>query len=165
MNEALEKLIDALREELQQYGEMLARLDQQQEYVTRRASEDLLQTTAEIEVQSQTMQQVRRLRAESLAVVARSLDCASDATFAEIIPQLPVNYRPLVTALVQENNESLGRIHQRSRQNHILLCRSLEMMGRLLGTLMPGSASPVYTDKMNVSNGAFPAHALYQAIG
>lgn len=165
MNEALEKLINALREELQQYGEMLARLDQQQEHATRRASEDLLQTTAEIEVQSQTMQLARRIRIESLSAVARSVGCASEATFAEVIPLLPADYRPLVTALVQENNESLGRIHQRSRQNHILLCRSLELMSRLLGNLMPGNSSPVYTDKMHVSSGAFPAHAMYQAIG
>lgn len=165
MNEALENLISALREELQQYGEMLARLDQQQEYVTTRSSEDLLEATAAIEMQSQTMQQARQLRVKSLTAVAHSLHCASDATFAEIIPRLPADYRPLVTALVQENNESLGRIHQRSRQNHILLCRSLELMGRLLSSLMPGSSSPVYTDKMHVSNGAFPAHAMYQAIG
>lgn len=165
MNEALEKLINALREELQQYGEMLARLDQQQEYVTSRSSEDLLQATAEIEMQSQTMQQARRLRIESLAALAQTLGAARDATFAEIIPQLPADYRPLLMALVQENNESLGRIHQRSRQNHILLCRSLELMSRLLGNLVPGSSSPVYTDKMHVSIGAFPAHAMYQAIG
>lgn len=165
MNEALEKLIQALREELQQYGEMLARLDQQQEHVTRRASEDLLQSTSEIEVHSQTMKQARQARVDCQAEVARELGLESDATFAQIVPKLPGQYRPLVVALVQENNESLGRIHQRSRQNHILLCRSLEMMGRLLGNLMPGSNSPVYTDKMNVSNGAFPAHAMYQAIG
>jgi hypothetical protein len=165
MNEALEKLIQALREELQQYGEMLARLDQQQEHVTRRASEDLLQSTSEIELHSQTMKQARQVRTDCQATVARELGLESDATFAEIIPKLPGQYRPLVVALVQENNESLGRIHQRSRQNHILLCRSLELMSRLLGNLMPGSHSPVYTDKMNVSSGAFPAHAMYQAIG
>ena len=128
MNEALEKLIHALREELQQYGEMLARLDQQQEHVMTRTSENLLETTAGIEVQSQAMQLTRKTRIELQAEVARTLGLASDAIFAEIIPKLPVNYRPLVTALVQENNESLGRIHQRSRQNHLLLCRSLELM-------------------------------------
>lgn len=165
MNEVLQKLIHALREELQQYGEMLARLEEQQEHAIRRASEDLLQATAAIEMQSQTMQLARQIRIASLAEVARSLELPAEATFGEIIPKLPADYRPLVTALVQENNESLGRIHQRSRQNHILLCRSLEMMSRLLGTMLPGSSSPVYTDKMNVNSSAFPAHAMYQAIG
>jgi len=165
MNEALENLIQALRDELQQYGEMLARLDQQQHHVINRRTEDLLQTTSEIEMQSKVMQQARHLRTEHQTAVALTLGLLPDASFAQIVPALPGNYRPLVQALVQENNESLGRIHQRSRQNHMLLCRSLEMMSRLLSSFMPGSNNPVYTDKMDVSNGAFPAHAIYQAIG
>lgn len=164
MNEALEKLIQALREELQQYGEMLARLDQQQEYVTRRVSEDLLQSTAEIEVQSKVLHAVRRVRTDCQGEIARQLDLAGDADFSDIIPKLPGDYRPLVAALVQENNESLLRVHQRSRQNHVLMCRSLELMSRLLGGLLPGSAT-VYTDKGGLLSGAFPAHAMYQAIG
>jgi len=165
MNDALENLIQALRDELQQYGEMLARLDQQQECVMSRRSEELLEATGGIEVQSQAMQLSRHHRVDFQAEVARTVGLPGDATFAEIIPKLPENYRPLVQALIQENNESLGRIHQRSRQNHIMLCRSLEMMSRLLGNLVPGSNSPVYTEKGGVSSGAFPAHAIYQAIG
>lgn len=165
MNDALENLIQALRDELQQYGEMLARLDQQQECVMSRRSEELLEATGGIEVQSQAMHLSRHCRVELQAEVARSVGLAGDASFAEIIPKLPENYRPLVQALIQENNESLGRIHQRSRQNHIMLCRSLEMMSRLLGNLVPGGTSPVYTEKGSVSSGNFPAHAIYQAIG
>ena len=130
-----------------------------------RASENLLEATAGIEVQSQAMQLTRKTRIELQGEVARELGFTGDATFAEIIPKLPVNYRPLVTALVQENNESLGRIHQRSRQNHLLLCRSLELMSRLLGSLLPGSSSPVYSGNGSVTGGTFPAHAMYQAIG
>lgn len=165
MKDALEKLIQALREELQQYGEMLARLDQQQECVMTRRSEELLEATGGIEVQSQAMHLSRHSRVELQAEVARAVGLASDAPFADIIPRLPEDYRPLVQALIQENNESLGRIHQRSRQNHIMLCRSLEMMSRLLGSLVPGSASPVYTEKGSVNSGTFPAHAIYQAMG
>ncbi len=164
MNDALEKLIQALREELQQYGEMLARLDQQQDHVTQRSADELLQSTAGIEVQSQALHASRRVRVEQQQEIARALGLAGDATFAEIIPQLPGDYRPLVTALVQENNESLLRVHARSRQNHVLMCRSLELMSRLLGGLLPGSAT-VYTDKGGLLNGSFPAHAMYQAIG
>lgn len=165
MNDALEQLIHALREELQHYGEMLARLDQQQEHAMNRMSEPLLEATAGIEVQSQAMQLARKTRVAAQAGVASSLGLASDATFAEIIPKLPADYRPLVGALVQENNESLMRIHNRSRQNHLLLCRSLELMSRLLGNLLPGASSPVYSGNGNVTGGNFPAHAMYQAIG
>jgi len=164
MNEALQKLIQALREELQQSGEMLARLEEQQGYASPQTYEDLLQATAAIETQSQTMQRARRLRIESLAEVARSLNLAGEATVGEIILNLPADYRPLLTALVQENNESLGRIHHRSRQNHSLLSRSLELMSRLQGNARPGGANPVPTDKLDVSS-AFAGQVIKQAVG
>ncbi len=115
MNEALEKLIQALREELQQYGEMLARLDQQQEHVTRRASEDLLQSTSEIELHSQTMKQARQVRTDCQATVARELGLESDATFAEIIPKLHG-----CNATIGANNLLLFRCQsvERSRRGH-----------------------------------------------
>jgi hypothetical protein len=165
MNQPLEKLIEALREELQQYGEMLARLDQQQEHVMARRSEDLLQSTAEIEMQGQALQRCRHVRGECQATVARAAGLTGDATFAELIPQLPAEVQPLVAALVQDNNESLMRIHERSRQNHMMLCRSMELMSRLLGNLLPTIPTPTYTDKGGVAGGKFPAHAIYQAIG
>jgi len=61
-----------------------------------------------------------------------------DITFASLVPQLPPDYRPLVGALVEENNHLLVRVQQRARQNHLLLSRSLEMMQSFLNTLMPG---------------------------
>jgi hypothetical protein len=162
MNEALEKLIQALREELQQSGEMLARLEEQQGCASPQSYEDLLQATAAIETQSQTMQRARRLRIESLEEVACSLNLPGEATVGEIILKLPADYRPLLTALVHENNESLGRIHHRSRQNHSLLSRSLEMMSRLQGAVRTGSATPVHTDKLDVSS-TFAGQAIKQA--
>jgi hypothetical protein len=164
MNEALENLIQALREELQQYGEMLARLDEQQEHVTTRAAEALLESTAAIEVQTKVLHEARRVRSSRQQEVARGLGLAGDAAFGDLLPNLPGNYRPLVGALVQENNELLVRVQQRSRQNHILLCRSVELMSRLLSSLLPAGAT-VYTEKGDVQSGAFPAHAMYQAIG
>jgi hypothetical protein len=164
MNEALEKLIQALREELQQCGEMLARLDQQQKHVTSPAADALLKSTAEIEAQSKALHESRRARTDRQRELARELGLMSDASFEDIIPQLPADYRPLMMALVHETNESLLHLHQSSCQNHILMCRSLELMSRLLGDLLPGSATNG-TDKGGLLSGAFPAHATHQAIG
>ena len=164
MTRAIQDLIQALREELQSYGEMLARLDQQQELVMRRAPDDLLQATAGIETQSRAIIEARRVRADGQRAVALALELEADAEFGEIVPKLPADFRPLMTALVQENNELLVRVHQRSRQNHVLLCRSLELMSRLLGSLLPGSGT-VYTEKGDVLGAFAPAKSSYQAIG
>jgi len=164
MSEARNDLINALRQELQQYGEMLARLDYQQDLVMDRAPSDLLQSSADIESQSQVVQSARQWRIERQREVALSLGLAEEAAFAEIIPRLPEDYRPLVEALVQENNELLIRVQQRSRQNHLLLARSLEFMHRMIGTLVSGG-SPVYTDKGNLIGGLMAGKSLYQAVG
>lgn len=164
MIDQLQALISALREELQQYGEMLARLDQQQELVTRRAPDDLLQSTSEIEAQTQVIHEARRLRREQQQQVARALQLPVDAPFADIIPCLPADYRPLMGALVQENNELLVRVQQRSRQNHVLLSRSVELMNRLISSLLPGG-SPVYTGNGSLNGALLPVRSLYQAMG
>ena len=59
MIEFVEKLVGALREELQHYGEMLARLDDQQEMVMRRAPVPLLESIPQVQAQSATLTQAR----------------------------------------------------------------------------------------------------------
>lgn len=164
MIESLQNLIHALREELQQYGEMLARLDQQQEFVTRRVPDELLSSTAEVEAQSRSIQNARRQRLQWQREVAGALRLPANAPFADITPRLPENYRPLVTALVQENNELLTRVQQRSRQNHVLLSRSLELMSRLIRTLIP-SGSPVYTGNGRLKAAVLPRRSIYADMG
>ena len=63
MNEQVQPLIDALREELQQYGEMLALLDQQQDLVVRRDTGQLLENLAAINAQTSVVQIARQYRA------------------------------------------------------------------------------------------------------
>ncbi len=165
MIEKLKELIGALREELQQYGEMLARLDYHQDLVMRRQTQNLLESVAEVEAQGLVIQKARRHREQCQRQLARGLGLGDEATFAQMIPMLPEDYRPLLGALVQENNELLVRIQQRSRQNHLLLARMVEMMQRFMGTLFPGNASPVYNQAGAVFGPAAPPRSLYEAVG
>jgi len=165
MIEKIQNLIHALRDELQQYGEMLALLDQHQELVMRRATDELLPSVEDIQAQGAVIQEVRRRRAECQRLVSHELHLADGATFADLVPLLPEDYRPLLGALVQENNELLTRVQQRSRQNHLLLARTLEMMQRFMSTLFPGSASPVYNEMGSVLGRAVSMHSLYEAVG
>src|SRR5262245_8676654 len=164
MTRTIEDLIQALREELQSYGEMLARLDRQQELVMHHAPNDLLQATVEIEAQNRAMLDARRLRMAAQQVVALDLDLAGDTEIDKIVLKLPADFRPLISALVRENGESLARVHQLARHNHILLCRSLELMSRLLGGLLPGSGMG-YTEKGDVLGAFALAKLAYQTTG
>jgi flagellar biosynthesis/type III secretory pathway chaperone len=165
MNELLQNLIEALREELKEYGEMLALLDQQQQMVMHRQTQDLLQCVAAINAQSETIAAARREREKRQRHIAAELGLPEDTPFATLIPHLPAGHRPLVQALVQENNALLVRVQQRARQNHLLLSRVVELMQRFLGTLFPGSQPATYTDTGHMLAAALPQRSLYDAVG
>ncbi|MEN9573753.1 MAG: hypothetical protein RL514_1608 [Verrucomicrobiota bacterium] len=165
MTDTLQRLIEALRDELQQYGEMLALLDQQQDQVCTRATDDLLPTVAHLHEQSTVVQGARRQREECRAAVARTLGQHDEAPFADLIPRLPAPFRPLVQALVDENNDLLRRVQQRARQNHFLLSRSVELMQNVIGSLVPQARPLTYGHAGTMAPPALPARMLYDAVG
>lgn len=165
MTDSLQQLIQALREELQQYGEMLARLDRQQEYVTQRASDDVMQSVSLIQEQTLTIQSSRSLREKWRRKISNEIGVADDSSFRALIPLLPLEYRPLVRALVEENNELLVRVQQRVRQNHLLLTRSMELMQGFLNTLFPSRETNVYNDHGSRRNSSVIGSPLYEAVG
>lgn len=165
MKDLLQNLIEALREELKEYGEMLALLDQQQEMVMRRRTQDLLPCVAAINAQAETIAATRLEREQRQRHITLQLELGDNAPFSALIPQLPAEYRPLVQALVQENNALIVRIQQRARQNHLLLSRAVELMQRFIGTLFPGSQPTTYNDTGRVLAGDLPQRSVYDAIG
>ena len=146
MTEFVEKLVAALREELQQYGEMLARLDDQQELVMRRAAASVLESVPHVQTQSAILTQAREIRFASMKALCTTLRLPPETSFKDLLPNVPANYRPLLEALVQENNELLQRIHQRARQNHILLSRTVESMQHVINSLGIHRPTTVYDD-------------------
>ena len=165
MKELLEHLIEALREELKEYGEMLALLDQQQQMVTHRQSQDLLQSAASVNAQVEAIAAARGEREQRQRHIALQMELAENAPFATMIPHFPSQYRPLIEALVQENNELLVRVQQRARQNHLLLNRAVELMQRFIGSLFPGTPPATYNEMGRMPVAALPQRSMYDAIG
>jgi len=165
MNELLHNLIEALREELKQYGEMLALLETQQQLVIQRQTEELLGNVSDVNAQVEAIQAARREREQHQRHLARLLALPEQAGFAEILPRLPAVYQPLVQALVQENNELLTRVQQRARQNHVLLSRAVELMQRFISTLCPGAAPATYNESGRTLTVLQTPHLLYNAVG
>lgn len=165
MNEHLNNFIEALREELKQYGEMLALLDQEQELVMRRQTIGIPPCVAAINAQADTLNVVCHEREQRQRHLARTLELGEEATFKELTSRLPADYQPLVQALVQENKELLVRVQQRARQNHLLLSRMVELMQKLISSFLPGAGPATYTDGGLVLATGAPQPPLYEAIG
>ena len=165
MTESIQKLITALREELQEYGEMLALLDRQQQHIMARAADEVFQTISLIKSQGSAIETARARRDECRRVIAEGLDQAEDSNFTVLIPLLPADYRPLVKALVDENNELLVRVQQRARQNHLLLNRSVELMQGLLNSLFATRETRVYNDHGAMETHTVAKRPIYDAVG
>ena len=165
MNELLSNLIEALREELKQYGEMLALLDQQQQLVVQRQVAELPDNVNGVNAQAGVISAARQEREQRQRHLARLLAQPENTSFTILIPLMPSDYRPLVDALVRENNELLVRVQQRARQNHLLLSHCVELMQQLINSVFPGVSPTTYDGSGHIPVGAVPPQPLYQAVG
>jgi flagellar biosynthesis/type III secretory pathway chaperone len=165
MMKSIKLLIDALRDELQNYGEMLAMLDRQQEYLIARAVSEVFQSISLIKAQGGAILQSRDRREECRRAVAEDCSQPQDASFTALIPLLPADYQPLLHALVDENNEMLVRVRRRAHQNHLMLRRSVELMQELLNTLLPSRQGSVYDDTGCRSASIAAPRRFYEAVG
>jgi flagellar biosynthesis/type III secretory pathway chaperone len=165
MLKSIQLLIDALRDELQNYGEMLVLLDRQQEHLVARAASEVLQSISLIKAQGAAIQQACARREECRCAVAEDWRQSREASFGDLIPWLPADYQPLLRALVDENNELLMRVRRRVRQNHLMLRRSLELMQELLNTLLPSCQAFIDDGTGNRPACATAPRKLYEAVG
>lgn len=164
MNELISHLIESLREELTQYGEMLALLDHQQNLVMHRQSNDLLQSVTNVNGQIEIINAARRERDQRRIRLARALNLNGEAGFGSIVPLLPLDYQGLIKELVQENNELLVRVKQRARQNHAMLSRATELMQQFLNALSPAPVAATYNITGVVAGERVPQHSMLEAI-
>ncbi|MDR3459828.1 MAG: flagellar export chaperone FlgN [Verrucomicrobiae bacterium] len=165
MKELLSNLIESLREELKQYGEMLALLDQQQQFVMRRQTAALPDNVHSINAQAEVLAGARHEREQRQRNLARLLELPESAGFKILIPKLPPDYQPLVDALVAENNELLIRVQQRARQNHLMLSHCVDLMSQLIHSIFPAAKPVTYDGNGHAPAGMIPAQSLYQAVG
>ena len=161
----LPRLIEALRHELHQYGEMLALLDRQQEAVMVRAGDEVLQSVTAISDHLPHVAAARHERETCQQQIGEALRRPEGTDFTELMPLLPEKFRPAVEALVRENNELLIRVQQRARQNHLLLSRSVELMQRCMHALIPASPPTTYNGAGSVEASPPQPQPLYEAVG
>jgi len=165
MKASIERLVSALREELKHYGEMLALLERQQELIVARATNDMLNYVAQIQAQGRNIELARAHREDCRGALAVEENRPQDAAFADLIPVLPQPYRPLLQALVEENNALLTRVRQRANQNHLMLSRSLELMQSFVNSLFQARESVVYNEQGARQSRRDCARPVYEGMG
>ncbi len=159
MTDSLDNLIESLREELTQYGELLALLEAQQQHILER-SPDLVQEGAhQIRVQTQHLERLKGHREITRKQLYADLSLEATARLGDSLDRLPPEYRPLVQALVDDNRFSITRIRKLARQNHLLLNRSLTTANELVDSLYDNGQPSIYGE-----DGRFPTESRGQSI-
>ena len=116
----LNDLIEALREELQQYGEMLARFDDAAANNVPDTAEDAPVWVQTFQEQQEVVELTLRRREQVQRRLADCLCLPAEAVLTEIIPLLPRSHQMVVGALMDENKELSARVQQRANQRRQL---------------------------------------------
>lgn len=147
MQNLLEELAAALRDELEEYGEMLALLAEQQEAIFARKVEEVSEIDEQIEGVAATIGLRRQRREEKFCQAALAYDAPQDRPLKDILPSFPESQRPLFTALIDEINDLLEVTRRKARQNQILLGRILETAREVLQSFSPEPSSAGYDSR------------------
>jgi hypothetical protein len=110
------------------------------------------------------LKSVRQAREQVQRRLAASLNQPETTSLLQLAPQLPPDYRPLITALAEENGALLQRVQQRARQNDFLLRRSLEMMKNLLQSLVPVPQGGAYDGSGRAAEFNLPSPVMCEAL-
>jgi len=161
---ALQPLIRALREELEQYGAVLALLEEQQQLVVDRSIDEVLRSVDTLNREMAVVSRMREERDRLRVALARACGLPEDESLEGIAAQLPDEQRPLLQGLVLEGRRTLQRMQHRARQNHLLIQRSMEVMEQFIGALFPDAGTPTYTAGGQVQSVRIAQRPVYENV-
>ena len=146
-----EELADLLREELQEYGEFLTLLNEQQEAILSHDASELQRLENAIQSQIQATQQIRNQREDMVATFAQLAEMPTNTSLRELLGHFPSATQPMIQALIDEINTLIGKTRKSLKQNHMLLARASEITEQLLTALNPTGSTKTYGKSGNVT--------------
>jgi len=137
VNISWEFITECLRNELQEYGALLALFEEQQANLLRRDADQVASLAISIEEQARATHSSRERREQCVSDFASKHGCPADTSLRQLLPHFPAEVQPLLHALIDEINHLIHRIRRDARQNQMLLTRAVEAHDEALRTLMP----------------------------
>ena len=142
-----QQVIEALRAELNEYGGLLHLFQQQQQFVLQHDPEGFLSLTDGVEEQIQRSIEKRIERERLVRESALEAGVDPESPLTALLPYCPQQFRPLLSALIEEINDLLHRTQRRLRQNHMLLGQCLELARQMVGMTKPELMTNTYNSR------------------
>ena len=141
-------LIDALRDELQEYGELLHLLKDQQQQLVRRQPDQVLALSTTIEAHLPVVTQARHRRQEELQMLAGKREIADEKApirLTDLLPHFQTSVAPMIRGLVEEINRLVSQVARFAHQNQMLLVRAVESTQAALQAVQPSVVHKTYS--------------------
>lgn len=146
-----EEFVNVLRNELEEYGALYNLLEEQQRCMLARESESLLAMCDSIERQTLQCNLLRDFREQIIVRMLNEWGIARKfQSMAELVPVFPDSKQPLIAALVDQINNNIARVRQKSRQNQLLFSRATEVIEQVIFTVQPQTVK-TYNRKGTIS--------------
>lgn len=130
----VEQLVEALRTELQHYGEMLALLDAR-EPANNPGLPALLSSCESIRRQGAAIDDARTRRLELTSRLAWAAGHPDQPSIPGLLPALPPDYQPLLDALHHEVESVVHEVRARACVGHAQLHHAVGDLERFIATL------------------------------
>lgn len=137
-------LADLLRSELAGYGGLLAYFERQQAALLRRDAQSVAELSLAIERLATEAALCRKAREAHVASLALAAARPAETSLRRLLDLFPSDQQPLLAALIEEINRLLHVVRRRSRQNHAILTRAVELHREMLATLRPDAFPRTY---------------------
>ncbi len=143
MIDSVKELVEALRAELQHYGELLALLEADPSDLTRPPGVPaVVNAVATLQRHGAALGTARQQRLQAQARFASTVDCPPGDSLHSLLPNVPVDYRPLLRALEDEVVDLQARLRERARLSHDCLHTAADQLEGLIESVVASPVTP-----------------------
>lgn len=154
--------VEALRREIEAYGELLRLIEEQKDTILQRDPQLLTACCDAIEQHVQSMQPVSEHRK---SLQAKHTSGEGEPDVATLIRQAPSDMRPMLEALHDEIRGLLERSRSRLQRNQMMMSRARELTDQLQKAVFPGTeTAPVYGTRGNLRKRQSVSGSQYTAL-
>ncbi|MEM7672609.1 MAG: flagellar protein FlgN [Verrucomicrobiota bacterium] len=133
-----QELVRILRAELQEYGGLLNLLDDQQEKILSRDSQELMTINKQIELQADANRLLKETRERIVGRLVSDWGADSANTkITQLVRFFPEAMQPMVNSIADEINELIRKSRRRLEQNRLLLKRLSSITEEMLSFINP----------------------------
>ncbi len=143
MIDSVEELVEALRSELQQYGELLALLEADPSDLSLPPGVPaVVHAVATLQEHGTALGAARQQRLQAQARFAAIVERPPGESLRSLLPTIPADYRPLLRALEDEVADLQARLHDRARRSHDCLHTAADQLEGLIESVVTSPIDP-----------------------